>query len=250
MPSSPVPVEAGLYTVLAAMLVYPLLGSSLSLSVTTTSAIAMLTAAQIAAISGAETAVGASAVAATLALLVGGILIVARLIRLGFLANFISKPVLIGFEAGVGVVIFVGQLKSVFGVHVTSTTTIGTLLELPGLLTQVHGATLLVAMIGVAVLLALPQFFSRLSAPLVWVALSIVASAAFGLEALGVKSVGAVPSGLPSLALPDLSLATLLWPAALGIALMSFTLPRGRSGNGMTRRSMLTRNCSRWGLRT
>ncbi|MBI5632800.1 MAG: SulP family inorganic anion transporter [Nitrospirae bacterium] len=217
------PVEAGLYTALAAMLIYPLLGTSRPLSVTTTSAIAMLTAAQIVVITTAQTGASASAVASTLALLVGGVLIIARLLRLGFLANFISKPVLIGFEAGVGVVILIGQMKSVLGVHVTSKTSVGALLELPGLLPQVHGVTAFVALIGIVVLISLPRLFPKLSAPLIWVALSIAASAVFGLEALGVKSVGTVPSGLPSLALPDLSLVTLLWPAALGIALMSFT---------------------------
>jgi high affinity sulfate transporter 1 len=217
------PVEAGLYTALGAMLVYPLLGTSRPLSVTSTSAIAMLTAAQVTAVSSAGGAVGATAVAATLALLVGGILLAARLLRLGFLANFISKPVLVGFEAGVGVVILVGQLKSVLGVHVVSHSTIGTLLELPGLLPQVHGPTLLTGVAGVVVLLALPHLVPRIPSSLVWVAASIAASAVFGLEALGVKSVGALPPGLPSLAVPDLALAGVLWPAALGIALMSFT---------------------------
>jgi high affinity sulfate transporter 1 len=215
-------VEVGLYTALAAMLVYPLLGSSRPLSVTTTSAIAMLVAAQIAA-SVAQTGAEPAAVAATLALLVGGFLILARVLRLGFLANFISLPVLVGFEAGVGVVIIIGQLKSVLGIHLTSMTTIDILLELPGKLAETHGTTMLVALVGLAVLLALPRLFPRLSAPLVWVALSIAASAVFGLEALGVKSVGTVPSGLPALALPDVALAAQLWPAALGIALMSFT---------------------------
>jgi sulfate permease, SulP family len=215
------PVEAGLYTALATMLVYPLLGSSRALSVTTTSALAMLTATQVAEFASAEGK--PSAVSATLALLVGGILIVARLLRLGFLANFISLPVLVGFQAGVGVVILIGQLKSVLGVHVASKTTIGAALELPGLIAHAHAATVAVGLIGIAVLVGLPRVLPRLSAPLIWVALSIAASAAFGLQRLGVKSVGAVPSGLPSLALPDLSLARQLWPSALGIALMSFT---------------------------
>lgn len=215
------PVEAGLYTVLAAMLVYPLFGSSRALSVTTTSAIAMLTAAQVVALSasGADPRI----VATTLAVLVGTMLIAARLLRLGFLANFISKPVLVGFEAGVGVVIFVGQLKSVLGVPLTSKTTLGVLLELPGLLPQAHAATGLVAAAGLVVLLGLPRLAPRVSAPLAWVALSIGASALLGLPALGLKVVGAVPSGLPALALPELSLVAALWPAALGIALMSFT---------------------------
>jgi high affinity sulfate transporter 1 len=215
------PVEAGLYTALAAMLVYPFLGSSRPLSVTTTSAIAMLTASQVAAV--AVSGVAATAVSATLALLVGGILVGAQILRLGFLANFISKPVLIGFEAGIGVVVLVGQLHSVLGVHVASRTTIGVLLELSGLLPQIHGATLLTGLAGIAVLLLVPRFLPRLPAALVWVVLSISASAAFGLDALGVHSVGTVPPGLPAPALPDLSLTGLLWPAALGIALMSFT---------------------------
>jgi high affinity sulfate transporter 1 len=217
------PIEVGLYTALAAMLVYPLVGSSRALSVTTTSAIAMLTAAQIAAITSQAGGADARVVAAVLALLVGAILIVARLLRLGFLANFISLPVLVGFEAGVGVVILIGQLKSVLGVHVTSKTTVGTLLELPTLLPHIQWPTVLLAVIGIAVLVGLPRLLPRLSASLAWVALSIAASAVFGLQALGVKLIGAVPSGLPSLTLPDLSLAALVWPAALGIALMSFT---------------------------
>jgi high affinity sulfate transporter 1 len=217
------PVQAGLYTALAAMLVYPLLGSSRSLSVTSTSAIAMLTAAQVTSMVAAGTLAGATAVAAMLALLVGGILVVARLLHLGFLANFISKPVLVGFEAGVGVVILVGQLKSVLGIHLESHSTLGTLLELPGQLSHVHGPTMLTALAGIVVLLAVPRVVPRVPASLVWVAASIAASALLGLDALGVTSVGVVPAGLPSLALPELALAGALWPAALGIALMSFT---------------------------
>jgi high affinity sulfate transporter 1 len=216
------PVEIGLYTALAAMLVYPLLGSSRPLSVTSTSAIAMLTAAEIARAAAAGHA-DAAAVAATLALLVGGILVVARLLQLGFLANFISKPVLVGFEAGIGVVILIGQLKSVLGVHVASATTLGTLMELPGLLPQAHAATLLTGLIGIVILLFLPRLFPKVPASLVWVAASIAAAAFLNLDALGVKSVGALPSGLPKVALPNLSLVGLLWPGALGIALMSFT---------------------------
>lgn len=217
------PVEIGLYTALAAMLIYPLLGSSRPLSVTSTSAIAMLTAAATVSIVATGAKVDAKAVAATLALLVGGILIVARLLRLGFLANFISKPVLVGFEAGIGVVILIGQLKSVLGVHVMSQSTIGTLLELPGLLPQVHGATLLTGLVGIAALIVLPRLLPRVPASLVWVAVSIAASAFLNLDARGVKLVGALPAGLPSLSLPDLSMIKLLWPGALGIALMSFT---------------------------
>ena len=215
------PVEIGLYTALAAMLVYPLLGTSRALSVSSTSAIGMLTAAAVIA----TVSPGAQpvAAAATLSLLVGSFLVLARLLRLGFLANFISKPVLIGFSAGVGMAIIIGQIKSLLGVHAHSHGSVGILLELPGLLPQTHAATLLVAAAGIGLLLAMHRWLPRLPAPLIWVGLAIAASALLGLEARGVALVGEVPSGLPALAFPDLSLAAALWPAALGIALMSFT---------------------------
>jgi high affinity sulfate transporter 1 len=215
-------VEAGLYTALAAMLVYPLLGSSRLLIVSTSSSLAMLTATTAALVSqshGAEPA----AVAATLALLVGGVLVAASVLRLGFLAHFISLPVLIGFQAGVGVVIIVGQLKSLLGVQLESRTTLGTLLELPGVLPQAHALTLLVGATAIVALVVLDRMFPRRPIPLLLLALSIAVSWLVGLDAMGVKTVGAFPPGLPSLALPDVSLATVLWPAALGIALMSFT---------------------------
>jgi high affinity sulfate transporter 1 len=217
------PVEVGLYAALAALLVYPLLGSSRPLSVSTTSAIAMLAAVQVAATTAQNPGVDPRAVAATLALGVGAVLVVARLLRLGFLANFISKPVLVGFEAGVGIVILIGALKSVLGLKFASHSSVGMLMELPALLPSTHVPTLLVAAVGVALLVGLPRLLPRLSAPLVWVAVSIAASALFGLQAQGVKLVGMVPPGLPVLAWPDMTLAASLWPAALGIALMSFT---------------------------
>jgi high affinity sulfate transporter 1 len=215
-------VEAGLYTALAAMLVYPLLGSSRLLIVSTSSSLAMMTAAAVAALTLSHGAAPA-AIAATLALLVGGVLFAASLLRLGFLANFISLPVLIGFEAGVGIVIIVGQLKSLLGVQVASKTTVGTLLELPGLLPQAHGLTMLVGAVAIVTLVVLERRFARGPVPLLVVALSIAASLLLGLAALGVKTAGSFPPGLPSLALPDLSLAGALWPAALGVATMAFT---------------------------
>jgi SulP family sulfate permease len=180
------PVEAGLYTALAAMLVYPLLGSSRPLSVSVTSAIAMMTGAQVVATMAAGTGADATAVAATLALLVGGFLILARIFRMGFLANFISLPVLVGFESGVGVVIIIGQLPAVLGVHPESHSVVSTLMELPALLPEAHGMTMVVALAGIVVLLALEHVFPKIPAYLVWVALSIAAAAALGLEGMGV----------------------------------------------------------------
>lgn len=217
------PVEVGLYCSLAAMLTYPLLGSSRPLSVTTTSAIAMLTATEVAAVASAQPSVAPVAIAVTLAFLVGAILLFARLCRLGFLANFISKPVLVGFQAGVGVAIIVGQLKAVLGVPIGSHATLGILRDAVSMASRANGPTVLMAATGVLLLLALPRLAPKVPAALVWVGASIVAAAVFGLSAYGVRSIGAIPAGLPRLALPDLALGRLLVPGAFGVALMSFT---------------------------
>src|SRR5207237_9444884 len=112
------PLQVGLYTAFLPMIVYALLGTSRVLSVSTTTTIAILGASALGAVAQAHPTVSPIAATATLALLVGAILLVARLFRLGFLANFISDPVLTGFKAGIGFVIVVDQLPKLLGVHI------------------------------------------------------------------------------------------------------------------------------------
>ena len=113
------PVQVGLYTAVVPMLVYAFLGTSRPLSVSTTTTIAILTAAELARAVPDGDAAGLIAAAVTLAALTGVVLALAGLLRLGFLANFISDPVLVGFKAGIGLVIVVDQLPKFFGVHMT-----------------------------------------------------------------------------------------------------------------------------------
>jgi high affinity sulfate transporter 1 len=216
------PVEAGLYTALAAMLVYPLLGSSRPLSVSSTSAIAMLAAASIIDSEAVDGATPAT-VAAALALLVGGFLVLARVLRLGFLASFISKPVLVGFAAGVGVAVIIGQAGALLGVPIESKSALGILGELPAQLARVHLPTLALALAGIALLVGMHHRLPRWPAPLVWIAGAIAASALLGMGTHGIALVGAVPAGLPVPTVPDLELLRHLWPAAMGIALLAFT---------------------------
>ncbi|MBP6595917.1 MAG: SulP family inorganic anion transporter [Arenimonas sp.] len=216
------PVEVGLYTALAAMAIYPLLGSSRALSVSSTSAIAMLAAASIVASRSIDGASPAT-LAAALAVLVGGFLALGHVLRLGFLANFISKPVLVGFAAGVGVAIIAGQLKSLLGVRLESHDALGILRELPAQLVHAHLPTVALSVAGIVMLLGIHRQLPRWPAPLVWVAGAIGASALLDLGASGIALVGPVPSGLPRLSMPNLALLGHLWPAALGIALMCFT---------------------------
>jgi high affinity sulfate transporter 1 len=217
------PVEVGLYTALVPMLVYALLGTSRPLSVSATSTIAILTATALAAVVQSSNPYDYVIPAATLAFLVGVFLVMAAILRLGFIANFISLPVLTGFKAGIGLVIFVGQLGKVLGISLSKGPVLQTIIEILSSLDDIHALTLVISLCTLAILILLPRLSPRLSAPLVAVAFGILASALLNLGDKGVALVGPIPPGLPSFTLPDLSLVGALWLSALGIALMSFT---------------------------
>jgi sulfate permease, SulP family len=216
-------VQVGLYTALLPMATYAMLGSSLRLSVSTTTTIGILTAAQIAEFALNAPAGEAAAVATTLSVLVGILLVVAAVFRLGFVAQFISEPVLTGFKAGIGIVIVVDQLPKVLGLHVPHGSLLQTILGTVQMLPTASLVTMAVGLSTIAVMVLLESRAPRAPAPLVGVALGIAASALLGLKALGVDTVGHIPPGLPHVTLPDTSLAPTLWAGALGIALISFT---------------------------
>ncbi|HZX94733.1 MAG TPA: SulP family inorganic anion transporter, partial [Myxococcales bacterium] len=161
--------------------------------------------------------------AATLAVLVGLALLVAAVLRFGFVADFISEPVLAGFKAGVGAVIIADQLPKLLGFHIHKAGFFRDLLTIVRTAGDTSLPTLLVSAGMFAVIVSLKRWVPRLPAALGAVALGIAGSALLGLPALGVKTIGAIPSGIPSLVRPDLSLLEPLWLAAIAIALMSFT---------------------------
>ena len=217
------PVQVGLYTVFVPMVVYALLGTSRPLSVSTTTTLAILAAADLgeAVPNGgpAELAVAG----ATLAILVGAMLVLASLLRFGFVANFISDPVLAGFKSGIGLVIVVDQIPKLLGFHIDKTGFFRDLIAIAGHLPHTSLITLAVGLSTLLLLFGLEHFVPRAPAPLIAAALGIAASALLGLPQAGVETVGTVPRELPSLMLPQLDLAAQMWPGALGIALMSFT---------------------------
>ena len=217
------PVEVGLYTALVPMIIYALLGTSRPLSVSTTSTIAILTAAQLAAAVPGGDRQQLLAATATLAMLVGAFLLLAGILRLGFIANFISDPVLAGFKAGIGLVIIVSQLPKLLGMHVDKEPFLRYLLSIAVHVPEARLATACLGLLTLAALFAMRRFLPRIPAPLVAVAAGIAASALLDLGAQGVSTIGEIPGGLPVPALPDVSLVWQLWPGALGIALMAFT---------------------------
>ena len=217
------PVQVGLYTALVPMVIYAVLGTSRPLSVSTTTTLAILAGSALGQISPDGDAATLLVGSATLALMVGAILIVAGLLRLGFVANFISEPVLVGFKAGIGVVIVLDQLPKLLGTHIDKG---GFLHNLVATVQSVSHASLPTVAVGVFMVLLLvgmKRFTPRLPAPLIAVALGIIGMSLFGLERFGVSAVGVVPIGLPAPTLPVWSMAETLWSSAMGIALMSFT---------------------------
>ena len=217
------PVQAGLYTAFVPMLIYAVLGSSRVLSVSTTTTIAILTGTELALVVPNGDPALLLRAAASLTLMVGVLLVVASILRVGFLANFISEPVLSGFKAGIGVVIVLDQVPKLLGVHFPKGSFLQNLLALFQSLPDTSAATLAVSLVMMALLLGLKRFVPQVPAPLVTVAAGIAATSLLGLEAYGVETVGEIQRGLPALTLPDFSLMSQLWPGALGIALMSFT---------------------------
>jgi high affinity sulfate transporter 1 len=217
------PVEFGMYTVLLPMAVYAVLGTSRRLSMSTTATIGILTGAVLTEVVHAGTPEQMAAATATVTLMVGAALLLGSILRLGNIANFISDPVLIGFKVGLGFVIAADQAPKIFGVHYAK---VGFFRDLRSLwlhLPETSAPTLLFAGITLALIFAMEHFWPKAPAALVAVVGGIVASGTLGLQQMGLAVVGHVPAGLPGLHVPGPVEIGALWPAAIGIALMSFT---------------------------
>jgi len=217
------PVAIGLYTAFIPMVIYALLGTSRVLSVSSTTTLAILAGTQLGlAVPDGDPGKLITATA-TLTALVGAMLLLARLMRLGFVANFISTPVLTGFKAGIGLVIVLDQVPKLLGIHITKQGFFRDVLSVTQHLPEASLITLAVAVATFAVLIGMERLWPHSPAPLVAVGGAIAASWFFGLKVLGVSTVGLIPQGFPALTLPDLAQIADLVPGALGIALMSFT---------------------------
>jgi len=217
------PVQVGLYTAFLPIVIYAVLGSSRPLSVSTTTTLALLAATEFAELAPGGDMATLLKASAMLMLMVGGILILASLLRLGFIANFISAPVLTGFKAGIGLVIVLDQVPKILGIHFPRGTFVQNLLSTVRGIPKTSLATLALGLFMMALLIAFEPLLPRAPAPLIAVAAGILGVSLLGLQSHGVAIVGRIPKGFPPFTIPDLSLAAQLWPGALGIALMSFT---------------------------
>jgi high affinity sulfate transporter 1 len=217
------PVAVGLYTAFLPMVIYALLGTSRVLNVSSTTTLAILAGTQLGLVVPDGDPARLIVAVATLTALTGAILMLASLLRLGFVANFISSPVLTGFKAGIGLVIVLDQMPKLLGIHITKQDFFNDLLSIAHHLPATSLTTLLVAAATLTVLIGMERLWPHSPAPLVAVGGGIAAAWFLGLEAQGVAIVGLIPQGFPTLTLPDLALVQQLLPGAVGIALMSFT---------------------------
>ncbi|WP_122262116.1 SulP family inorganic anion transporter [Ornithinimicrobium cerasi] len=218
------PPVTGLWAVLPGLLVYAVLGTSRQLSVGPESTTALMTAAGVAAIVAAGAgSVGASDVAALMAVAVGLLCLLGFLFRLGFLAELLSKPVLVGYMAGIAVLMVLSQLDEIMGIEVEGS--LGGLWFAVVHLTDAHVPTLTLALTTVVVLLAFQRYARRWPGPLIAMLAAAAVVQLLDLTTQGIRLVGEVPRGLPDVRVPQVASVDLwqLLPAALGVAVVAYS---------------------------
>lgn len=227
----------GLYAAVPALVLYAALGSSRHLVVAPMSATAALSAATVAqyASSGDETYVALTLAVALAAGIIGCLAAVAKL---GFIANFISEPVLKGFIIGLALTIIAGQLPSLFGVEGGEGNFFERLWDLAGRLDETNGWALLIGLTCLSAVLVLRRVVERVPGALIAAALGILAVVLFNADQSGVEIVGQIESGLPQLGLPSGVSGSQyldLVPAAVGILLVGFVEGLGAAKNYATK---------------
>jgi sulfate permease, SulP family len=231
------PPVVGLWAIIGPLLVYAVLGSSRQLSVGPESTTALMTASVVAPLAVGDPARYA-VLAAALGLIVGGLCLIGWLARLGFLADLLSKPVLVGYMAGIAVVMIVSQLTKITGVPVEGEALPAQVRSFVANLDQLHVPTLALSAAVLAFLLLGTWRFPKAPVPLIGMFLAAAAVAVFSLQDQGVRVVGEIPAGLPTPTIPAVSatdLGALLLPAA-GVAIVAY------SDNVLTARAFATRN--------
>jgi SulP family sulfate permease len=218
------PPEVGLYTCMVPMLVYAMLGGSRTLSVSTTSTVAVLTGSTLLAAGVAADGDDPARDLATLTILVGVIMLGARLFRLGALIENISEATLVGVKLGVGLTVAAGQLPKLFGVDgdPSATAFFGELSGVLDDLDDVSRPTVWLSVATLGVLLGLHRLVPRIPAPLVAAVLGIVLVRVWSIDDDGVALIAPVPSGLPLPVVPDLDRVGSLLGGAFAIAIMCF----------------------------
>jgi SulP family sulfate permease len=218
------PPQHGLYAALIPLLIYPFFGSSRQVIVGPDIAISLLVAGAIAPLASGDPA-RAAGLAATVAVLSGLLLLIGASVKIGAVADFLSKPVLVGYMTGAALILMVSQVNKLFGIGLDHNDFFPRLVELGSKLRLTEGPTLGLGLGLLLVLALLRRFARKVPAPLTVCLLALVLSMVVPLEHYGIKLVGSLPKGLPGFAFPmaDWKDVHLLLPAAMGIALLTYT---------------------------
>src|SRR5512139_2687893 len=214
---------AGLYVALGAMVMYALFGTSRQVITGPEATSAIMTAAAVAPLAGGDP-VRYAALAAMTAILVGVIALLARVARLGFITDFLSKPILVGYIFGATLIVIGSQLGKMFGISLESDKFFQQVLELLSRLGEAHLLTVVIGIVCMAALFLMRRINPALPGPLIVVVVTILLSVLLDWEAKGVKVVGPVPAGLPKLTIPVASFEDILalLPAALALTILIF----------------------------
>ena len=214
----------GLYASILPLVAYALFGTSRQLIVGPDAATCALVAAAVTPLAGGDAALYLSLTMAMTAL-AGLFCIGASFLRLGAVADFLSRPILVGFLNGISLYILVGQLGKLLGFSLTAKGITPKLLEVAQKIDQIHWPTLALGLATLVLYIVSKRLLPRIPAPLVALVGSGLVVALLGLDARGVAVVGAVPAGLPVFKLPTMSLDLLdaVASAAAGLALITFT---------------------------
>nr|WP_307783203.1 sulfate permease [Streptomyces sp. MBT53] len=217
------PPVAGLWAILPALALYSVLGSSRLLSVGPESTTALMTATVVGPLAAGDPSRYAT-LAAALAATVGLLCLAAWAVRLGFVADLLSRPVLIGYLAGVALIMIVDQLPKLTGVPTTGSAFFPQLWSFLRHLDRLHAPTLLFAAVLLAFLFTVARLSKAVPGPLLAVVLGTAAVAVLDLDdRYGIKVIGQVPAGLPTVGLPDLTELPHLVLPALGVLLVAYT---------------------------
>ena len=217
------PVQAGLYAAMVGLIAYAIFGSSSLLKVETSPSMAIMSAVIVSQFAQGNYAYYIT-LSAALAVVVGVILIVAGLARMGFLADFLAKPVVIGFLFGLALIVIIQQIPNLFGFNTNQGTGIIQLWELFTSLNDAHLLTLAISAATFGLLLLFRRFFPRYPGTLFVMGISVLAVILLNLDELGVDLVGTIPRGLPTLSIPLVRLSDILFLALGGIAVVFVAL--------------------------
>jgi high affinity sulfate transporter 1 len=218
------PPATGLYASILPLIAYAVFGTSHQLMLGASAAAAALVASAIAPLAGGDPA-KYLALTTMLTLLVGLMCVLASLLRLGAIADFLSRPILVGFMNGLSLSIVLGQMGPLFGISLASTGFFPRVLEFLGSLSRTHLPTLGLGLLSLATLVVAGRYLPRVPAALVAMVVAALAALLLRLEDAGIAMLGVLPGGLPTFSLPGvpLKLMPVLLAEAAGLALVSFS---------------------------